>query len=60
MVALWVTTDADVVVSIGVGCMAGAADATGAVPLRQTLGISGLKPRSTFLDHDGRGIILRG
>ena len=33
MVALGVTTDADVAVSVGVGRVAGAADATGAVRL---------------------------
>ena len=53
MVALGVTTDADVAVS-------GAADATGAVCLRRTLGTSGPELRTTFLDRDGRGIVLRG
>ena len=37
MVALWVTTDTDVIVSVGVGHVAGAADATGAVRPRRTL-----------------------
>ena len=60
MVALGVTTDADVAVSGGVGRVAGASDATGAVRLRRTLGTSGPKLRTTFLDRDGRGIVLRG
>ena len=60
MVALGVTTDADVIVSVGVGRAAGAADATGAVRPRRTLGTSGPELRTTFLDRDGQGIVLRG
>ena len=60
MVALGVTTDADVVVSVGVGRVAGAADATGAVRPRRTLGARRPELRTTFLDRDGRGIVLRG
>lgn len=60
MVALGVTTDADVAVSGGAGRVAGAADATGAVCLRRTLGTSGPELHTTFLDRDGRGIVLRG
>ena len=60
MVALGVTTDADVAVSVGVGSVAGAAGATGAVRLRRTLETSGPELRTTFLDRDGRGIVLRG
>ena len=57
MVALGVTTDADVAVSGGAGRVAGAADATGAVCLRRTLGTSGPELHTTFLDRDGRGIV---
>ena len=60
MVALGVTTDADVAVSVGVGSVAGAADTTGAVRLCRTLRTSGPELRTTFLDRDGRGIVLRG
>ena len=59
MLALGVTTDADVIVSVGVGHVAGAAVATGGVRLRRTLGTSGPELRTTFLDRDGRGIVLR-
>ena len=55
MVALGVTTDADVVVSVGVGHVAGAADATGVVRPRRTLGARG---PAAFLDRDGRGNLL--
>ena len=60
MVALGVTTDADVVVSVGLGHVAGAADATGAVRPRRTLGARGPELRIAFLDRDGRGNLLRG
>ena len=59
MLALGVTTDADVIVSVGVGHVADAAVATGGVRLRRTLGTSGPELRTTFLDRDGRGIVLR-
>ena len=41
MVALGVTTDADIIAFFGVRRVAGAADATGAVRPRRILGISG-------------------
>ena len=60
MVALGVTTDADPIVSIGVGRVVGAVDARGAAHPRQARGTSGPELRTTFLAHDGRGIVLRG
>ena len=60
MVALGVTTDADVIVSVGVGRVVGAVDGTGAVRPRWTRGTSGPELRTTVLDRDGRGIVLSG
>ena len=60
MVALGVTTDADVIVSVGVGRAVGAVDGTGAVRPRRTRGTSEPELRTTFLDRDGRGIVLSG
>ena len=60
MVALGVATDADVIVSVGAGRVAGAGDATGAARPRRTRGTSGLELRTTLLHRDGRGIVLKG
>ena len=54
VVALEVTTGADVIVSVGVGHVVGAVDARGAARP------CGLELRTTFLDRDGRGTVLRG
>lgn len=60
MVALGVTTDADPIVSVGVGRVVGAVDARGAARPRRAHGTSGPELRTTFLARDGRGIVLRG
>ena len=60
MVALGVTTDADPIVSVGVGCVVDAVDAREAGRPRRARGTSGPELHTTFLARDGRGIVLRG
>jgi len=59
MAALGVTTDADAIVSVGVGRVVIAVGARGAARLHRTRGTSGPEVRTTLLDRDGRGIVLR-
>lgn len=60
MVALGVTIDADVIVAVGVGRMvAVSVHATGAARPCLTRGTSEPELPTTFLDRDGRGIVLR-